>query len=163
MPNNHEIVFKLTAPDGQIVAEALQLPLSAPVPKEYAEKFDRRKPSDYADYQVATGPYMLKNDAAGKVLGIGYIPGRSATRVRNPNWRRATDFRPAYVNARRIKIGGTSAVLGRQVLEVTMLIRARQWASTYTTSTWPPSRICRYQHHPLALPVVRLPYRAQDA
>lgn len=116
-PNQHEIVFKLTAPDGQILAEALQLPLSAPVPKEYAEKFDRHRPSNYADYEVATGPYMLKNNAAGKVLGIGYIPGRSATLVRNPNWKRATDFRPAYLNEIRIKIGGTSAVLGRQVLE----------------------------------------------
>ena len=29
---------------------------------------------------------MLKNNAEGKVLGIGYIPGKSATLVRNPNW-----------------------------------------------------------------------------
>jgi peptide/nickel transport system substrate-binding protein len=116
-PNKYEIVFKLTEPDGQILAEALQLPLSAPVPREYAEKFDRRHPSDYEDYEVATGPYMLKNNAAGRVLGIGHIPGRSATLVRNPNWRRATDFRPAYLNEIRIKIGGTSAAIGRKVLE----------------------------------------------
>jgi peptide/nickel transport system substrate-binding protein len=116
-PNKHEIVFKLTEPKGQILAEALQLPLSAPVPEEYAEKFDRHRPSDYADYEVATGPYMLKNSAAGKVLGIGYIPGRSATLVRNPNWRRATDFRPAYLSEIHIKIGGASTTIGRKVLE----------------------------------------------
>ncbi len=29
---------------------------------------------------------MLKNNTAGKVLGIGYVPGKSATLVRNPNW-----------------------------------------------------------------------------
>jgi peptide/nickel transport system substrate-binding protein len=116
-PNKHEIVFKLTEPEGRIVAEALQLPLSAPVPKEYAERFDNHRPSDYADYEVATGPYMLKSNAAGRVLGIGYIPGRSATLVRNPNWRRATDFRPAYLNAIHIKIGGVNAAVGRRVLE----------------------------------------------
>jgi peptide/nickel transport system substrate-binding protein len=116
-PNKHEIVFKLTEPDGEIVAEALQLPLSAPVPKEYAQKFDKHRPSNYAAYEVATGPYMLKNDSSGKVLGVGYIPGLSATLVRNPNWRRATDFRPAYLNEIRIRIGGTNAAIGRQVLE----------------------------------------------
>ena len=83
-PNRHEIIFRLTRPDGQIVAEALQLPLSAPVPASYARRFDRHSPSDYAAHQVATGPYMLKNNRSGRVLGIGYIPGRSATLVRNP-------------------------------------------------------------------------------
>ena len=116
-PNKYTIVFKLTEPKGQLVADALVLPLSAAVPKEYAEKFDKNKPSDYANYQVATGPYMLKNNAAGKVLGIGYIPGKSATLVRNPNWNASTDFRPAYLNEIDIKIGGTNTVIGRQVLE----------------------------------------------
>ena len=116
-PNGHTIVFHLTEPKGQLVSEALVLPLSAAVPKEYAEKFDKNKPSDYADYQVATGPYMLKNNAEGKVLGIGYVPGRSATLVRNPNWNPKTDYRPAYLNEIDIKIGGTNTVIGRQVLE----------------------------------------------
>ena len=122
-PNKYEIVFHLSEPKGQIVADALVLPLSAPVPKEYAEKFDKNKPSNYADYQVATGPYMLKNNAEGKVLGIGYVPGKSATLVRNPNWNPKTDFRPAYLNEIAIKIGGTSSVLGRQVLEGTNIVQ----------------------------------------
>ncbi len=116
-PNKHELVFHLTEPKGQLVADALLLPLTAAVPKEYAEKFDKNKPSNYAAYEVATGPYMLKNNAQGKVLGIGYIPGKSATLVRNPNWNAKTDYRPAYLNEIDVKIGGTSAVLGRQVLE----------------------------------------------
>ena len=116
-PNKHEIVFHLTEPKGQFVAAALVLPLTAPVPKEYAEKFDKSKPSDYGNYQVATGPYMLKNNAEGKVLGIGYVPGKSATLVRNPNWNAKTDFRPAYLNEIDIKIGGSQAVIDRQVLE----------------------------------------------
>jgi peptide/nickel transport system substrate-binding protein len=116
-PNKHTIVFKLTEPKAAIVADALVLPLSAAVPKEYAEKFDKDKPSAYVNYQVATGPYMLKNNAAGKVIGIGYIPGKSATLVRNPNWNPKTDYRPAYLNEIDIKIGGTKSVLGRQTLE----------------------------------------------
>jgi len=122
-PNKYEIVFHLSEPKGQIVADALVLPLSAPVPKEYAEKFDKNKPSNYAAYEVATGPYMLKNNAEGKVLGIGYIPGKSATLVRNPNWSASTDYRPAYLNEIQVKIGGTSTVLGRQVLEGTNIVQ----------------------------------------
>jgi peptide/nickel transport system substrate-binding protein len=121
-PNKHTIVFKLTEPKGQLVADALVLPLSAAVPKSYAEKFDKNKPSNYANYQVATGPYMLKNNAAGTVLGIGYVPGKSATLVRNPNWKASTDYRPAYLNEIDIKIGGTQSVIGRQVLEGTNVV-----------------------------------------
>jgi peptide/nickel transport system substrate-binding protein len=122
-PSKDEIVFHLTEPNGQLVADALVLPLTAAVPKEYAEKFDKNKPSSYAGNQVATGPYMLKNNAQGKVLGIGYIPGKSATLVRNPNWNAKTDYRPAYLNEIDIKIGGTSAVIGRQVLEGTDIVQ----------------------------------------
>jgi peptide/nickel transport system substrate-binding protein len=122
-PNKHEIVFHLTEPKGQLVADALVLPLTAAVPKEYAEKFDKNKPSNYADYEVATGPYMLKNNSEGKVLGIGYVPGKSATLVRNPNWNPKTDYRPAYLNEIDIKIGGTSTVLGRETLEGTNIVQ----------------------------------------
>jgi peptide/nickel transport system substrate-binding protein len=122
-PNKHEIVFHLTEAKGQLVADALVLPLTAAVPKEYAEKYDKNKPSNYVDYQVATGPYMLKNNSEGKVLGVGYVPGKSATLVRNPNWNPKTDFRPAYLNEIDVKIGGTSSVIGREVLEGTDIVQ----------------------------------------
>ncbi|HTW43316.1 MAG TPA: ABC transporter substrate-binding protein [Solirubrobacteraceae bacterium] len=122
-PNKHEIVLHLDEPKGQLVADALVLPLTAAVPKEYAEKYDKNKPSNYAAYEVATGPYMLKNDAEGKVLGIGYVPGKSATLVRNPNWNPKTDFRPAYLNEIDIKIGGSEPVIDRQVLEGTNVVQ----------------------------------------
>jgi len=121
-PDKYTIVLHLTEPKGQFVADAMVMALTAAVPKEYAEKFDKHKPSDYANYQVATGPYMIKNDSSGKVLGIGYIPGKSATLVRNPNWNPKTDFRPAYLNEIDIKIGGTQAVIGRRVLEGTNVV-----------------------------------------
>ncbi|HEX4438099.1 MAG TPA: ABC transporter substrate-binding protein [Solirubrobacteraceae bacterium] len=116
-PDRDTIVFHLSEPKGQIFADALMLPLSAPVPKEYAAPFDAHSPSDYGNHQVATGPYMIKANSAGKVLDIGYIPGNSMTLVRNPNWEASTDTRPAYLDQIDIKIGGSQAVIGRQVLE----------------------------------------------
>jgi peptide/nickel transport system substrate-binding protein len=122
-PNKHTIVFHLTEPKGRLVANSLVLPDTAPVPREYAEKYDKNKPSNYGNYQVATGPYMFKNEPSGKVLEVGYIPGKSATLVRNPNWNSSTDFRPAYLNEIVVHIGGTAAVLGRQVLTGTNVVQ----------------------------------------
>jgi peptide/nickel transport system substrate-binding protein len=122
-PNSHTIVFHLTEPKAQILASALVLPLSAPVPAEYARKYDAHKPTEYGNFLVATGPYMFKSNGEGKVLGIGYEPGKSATLVRNPNWRASTDHRPAYLNQVNIQIGGDSNVIGRQVLEGSHLVQ----------------------------------------
>jgi peptide/nickel transport system substrate-binding protein len=121
-PDKHTIVFHLTEPKGRLVAEALVMPICAPVPKEYASKFDAHKPSDYGAHQVATGPYMFKNDSSGTVLGVGYFPGKSAALVRNPNWNATTDIRPGYLDEIHIKIGGTNAVIGRQVLAGTNIV-----------------------------------------
>jgi peptide/nickel transport system substrate-binding protein len=122
-PNSHTIVFHLVEPEGQILAAALVLPLSAPVPPEFAKPLDAHKPTEYGNYLVATGPYMFKSSAQGKVLGIGYEPGKSATLVRNPNWRASTDFRPAYLNQIDIQIGGDPNVIGHQVLEGSDLVQ----------------------------------------
>ncbi len=122
-PNKYTIVFKLTEPQAATVTSAMVLPVTAAVPQEYAKKYDAKKPSEYGNYQVATGPYMFKNNAEGKVLGIGYQPGKSATLVRNPNWNAATDFRPAYLNQINIQIGGDTNVIGRQVLEGSGLVQ----------------------------------------
>jgi peptide/nickel transport system substrate-binding protein len=120
----YQIQIKLTEPQAPIVIASMVLPWSAPVPKEYAAKYDKDKPSEYVNYQVATGPYMLKNDSAGKVLGIGYQPGKSATLVRNPNWKASTDFRPAYLNQINISIGGDPNVIGRQVLSGSDMVQS---------------------------------------
>ncbi len=120
----YTLQIKLTAPEAPIVVASMVLPWSAPVPKEYAKKFDAKKPSEYVNYQVATGPYMLKNNAAGKVLGTGYQPGKSATLVRNPNWSASTDYRPAYLDQINISIGGDTNVIGRQVLEGSHMVQS---------------------------------------
>lgn len=115
-PDDHTLVFKLTRPTGSLVAQATVLPLSAPVPAEYAKPLDAKAPSQYASHLVSTGPYMVPADNDGKVLGNGYAPGRSLTLVRNPNWSAATDHRPAYLDEIDIQIGGSAPVLGRQTL-----------------------------------------------
>ena len=38
------------------------MPITVPVPKEYAAKFDRKTPTDYDQYVAFTGPYMVKHD-----------------------------------------------------------------------------------------------------
>lgn len=116
--------LKLTEPQAGIVVASMVLPYSAPVPEEYAKKFDAQKPSEYGNHQVATGPYMLKANAEGKVLGVGYQPGKSATLVRNPNWSASTDYRPANLNQINISIGGDANVIGRQVLEGSGMVQS---------------------------------------
>ncbi|HEY2718493.1 MAG TPA: ABC transporter substrate-binding protein [Solirubrobacteraceae bacterium] len=120
----YTLQIKLTEPEAPIIVASMVLPWTAPVPKEYAQKFDAKKPSEYVNYQVASGPYMLKNNAEGKVLGIGYQPGKSATLVRNPNWKASTDYRPAYLNQINIAIGGDTNVIGRQVLEGSDMVQS---------------------------------------
>jgi peptide/nickel transport system substrate-binding protein len=122
-PNKDTIVFHLSEPKAPILAAALVLPLSAPVPEEFAKKYDAHSPTEYGNYLVATGPYMLKSSSAGKVLGVGYEPGKSATLVRNPNWRASSDFRPAYLDQINIQIGGDPNVIGRQVLEGSHMVQ----------------------------------------
>jgi peptide/nickel transport system substrate-binding protein len=115
-PDDRTLTFRLTSPTASLLAQATVLPLSAPVPPEYARRYDARAVSDYGNHVVATGPYMLEADASGRVLGTGYVPGRSLRLARNPSWRAATDERPAYVDAIAWRIGGAPGVAGRQAL-----------------------------------------------
>ncbi|HWX44515.1 MAG TPA: ABC transporter substrate-binding protein [Solirubrobacteraceae bacterium] len=118
MPDKYTIVFHLTKPTAALLSGALSLPLSAPVPPEFAKPLDAHHPTTYgSEYVVASGPYMLKSNSKGKFLGIGYQPGKSATLVRNPNWNPHTDFRPAYLDRIDINIGGEPTVIGQQVLK----------------------------------------------
>jgi peptide/nickel transport system substrate-binding protein len=115
-PDDRTIVFELKRGSGGVLAGALALPLSAPVPKEYARRFDRANPSTYGQNQVATGPYMIENDAAGKA--IGYQAGRRVHLVRNPNWDAGTDYRPAYLDEIDMPQGNDdTTVASRRVLD----------------------------------------------
>ena len=57
------------------------------------------------------------------------MPGRSATLVRNPNWNRATDTRPAYLDQINVNIGGDPNVIGRQVLDGSHAVQNDQLAA----------------------------------
>lgn len=119
-PDDHTIVFRLTRSTGSMLAQATVLPLSAPVPPEYARRYDDKpqgQASDYANFQVATGPYRFAADASGRVLGIGIVPGRRYVVERNPNWDPATDDRPAYLDGVQWSVGNDPNVAGRQVLD----------------------------------------------
>jgi peptide/nickel transport system substrate-binding protein len=96
-PDKYTLVLKFSKPSALLGAEALVLPISAPVPKDYAAKYDKENPSTYAQHQVATGPYMIQNDASGKA--IGWTPNKEIKLVRNPNWNGSSDpIRKAYAN-----------------------------------------------------------------
>jgi peptide/nickel transport system substrate-binding protein len=118
-PNRYTIVFHTTKPSGSFLVQALTMPLSAPVPVQFAKPLDAHGPTLYgSEYLVATGPYMIKADPkTGKFNGIGYQTGKSLTLVRNPNWNPSTDYRPAYLNEIRIEIGGEPTVIGAEVLK----------------------------------------------
>jgi peptide/nickel transport system substrate-binding protein len=110
-------VFHLTGPYGGFLVGALSMPLTAPVPKEFAQPLDAKKPTQYGSTFLAdTGPYMVQADSKGKISGIGYQTGKSATLVRNPNWSSNGDPRPAYLDRININIGGDPNVIGRQTL-----------------------------------------------
>jgi peptide/nickel transport system substrate-binding protein len=119
-PDDHTLVIKLARPRGAIVAGMLSMPASAPVPEEYAAKFDKQQPSSYGQHQVATGPYMIKNDSSGKITG--YQPGSMIQLVRNPNWDASTDYKPAYVNSITVKEGVDPDVGARQIVSGSHMI-----------------------------------------
>ena len=115
-PDERTIVFRLERPTGGVLAGALALTLSAPVPEDYAARFDRENPSLYGQHQVATGPYMIANNASGKATG--YEAGRRIQLVRNPSWDPATDYKPAYLDEIDMPQGNDdTTVASRRVLE----------------------------------------------
>jgi peptide/nickel transport system substrate-binding protein len=114
-PDDQTIVFKLTQPSSAVAIQALSLPVSAPVPEEYAKKYDAESPSTYGQYVVFDGPYMVQNDCVngdGKVVDqncsgklTGYTPGKEIDLVRNQNWDSSTDYRPAYLDSITVQEG----------------------------------------------------------
>jgi peptide/nickel transport system substrate-binding protein len=105
-PDDTTIIFKLDRPRGAIVAGALSMPASAPIPEEYAKKFDAKNPSTYGNNQLATGPYMVQSYKAGQEIKL----------VRNPSWDKSTDYKPAYLDSITITEGVDADVASRQIL-----------------------------------------------
>jgi peptide/nickel transport system substrate-binding protein len=115
-PDKYTLVLELTEGTGAAAAGVLAMPISVPVPKEYAEKYDKATPSTYGEeHAVYTGPYMVESDAEGKA--IGYVPGKQIHLVRNPDYAAVDDFRPAFLDEIDIQGGNDdTAVATRRVL-----------------------------------------------
>src|SRR3954454_4612560 len=106
-PDDQTIVFKLARPRGAVFAGSLSLPGSAPVPEEYAKKYDDVKgTSTYQNHVVSTGPYMVKSWKQGQEIQL----------VRNPNWDASSDYKPAYVDSITITEGVDPDVASRQIV-----------------------------------------------
>jgi peptide/nickel transport system substrate-binding protein len=120
-PDDHTIVFRLARPSALLLTQALAMPISTPVPEEYARRFDARTPSTYDQHVAFTGPYMYRNDGSGKL--VGHTPGKVIELVRNPNWNPRTDYRPAYLDSITIREGNRDTVsAARRVLAGTSLV-----------------------------------------
>lgn len=112
-PSRHRLVLRFTRAVGAIAAKAMALPISAPVPPEYARPLDRANRSRYGLQPVATGPFMLRR--LGKRV-TGYRAGQQIILVRNPNWSAATDFRRPHVNEIEVREGFAPALASRRIL-----------------------------------------------
>src|SRR3954451_906872 len=96
-PDDNTLVIKFSAPAGA-AGQALALPCTVPVPREYAKQYDSGKQSTYGQHQVFTGPYMIKGSEDGD-LKPGYVPGKKIELVRNPTWQKKSDSGPAYLDS----------------------------------------------------------------
>jgi peptide/nickel transport system substrate-binding protein len=117
-PNDTTIVFHLTKPFGETMAEALTLPGTSAIPAGSTVAADKSSPSHWDSApttQTFTGPYMIKS----------YQAGRRLVLVRNPNWNRTLDgVRPAYADKIVWNAGADSTVAARQTLDSTNLLMA---------------------------------------
>jgi peptide/nickel transport system substrate-binding protein len=134
-PDDTTIVFHLKTPSAPLVSQALVMPITTPVPEEYAKKFDAKTPSTYDQYVAFTGPYMVKNDPkTGKLTGR--VPGKSIELVRNPNWDKSTDYRPAYLDAIHVQEGNDDlATAARRALKGS--------ASVCCDTSQPPAQVVK--------------------
>lgn len=120
-PDERTLVIELERPTALAAVQALSLPLSAPVPEEYAAEHDAQNPSTYGSHVAFTGPYMVENDADGELTG--YDPGRRIELVRNPSWDGESDWRPAFLDAIEIDAGFSDAgSASRRILNGSALV-----------------------------------------
>lgn len=112
-PDDDTLVIDLADPVARTISQAMTMPMTAPVPREYASRFDQKPESTYARHQVATGPYRFE---PGK---NGLIPGpdaRAVSLVRNPSWDPDTDFRQAFLDRISVKPAPDEDVASEKVL-----------------------------------------------
>lgn len=102
-PTDDRLVLRFAGPVPFLAKAVFSLPVTSPVPRSFARRFDREIPSEYSDHVASTGPYMIARNEAGDLTGDE--PGTRISLVRNPNWNPETDFRPAYLDQIEVEIG----------------------------------------------------------
>ena len=114
-PDDTTLVIKLTDTDRASESIGALRCRSAPVPEEYAKQYDAENPSTYGEHQVATGPYMIENNATAS--------SPATRRTRRSTWSatrtgtRTTDYRPAYLDEINIQEGFADTVsAGKKIL-----------------------------------------------
>ena len=112
-PDDQTIVFHLTKGTGPALAGALAMPISVPVPKEYAEKYDKEIPVD-----LRRGPRGLHRPVHGRVRRRGQD---HRIRARPPH-----PHRPQ------------SRLRGRRRLPARRISTSSSSSPATTTAPWPP-------------------------
>ncbi len=94
-PSDKEVVFNLTEPAGDWPLR-MGMPATAPVPQSFAQKYDKKKDSDYDNHMVSSGPYYVAQWKPEEVIAL----------AKNEHWDQATDdIRGAYADEVRIRLG----------------------------------------------------------
>ena len=117
-PNTYTIVFHLTEPKAQIVVDALVLPLSAPVPEEYAKKLRRQEAERIRQLPGRDRAVHAEGRTAQARCSASAISRASRRRsCATPTGMRAPTSGPPTWTRSTSSIGGDPTVIGRQVLE----------------------------------------------
>jgi peptide/nickel transport system substrate-binding protein len=132
-PDPHTLVLRLSRPTGYVVAGALTMPITAPVPPEVARPLDKGLFSTYEEHVVATGPYMVAQ----------HVPNAKLLLVRNPNWDPSTDFRPAYADSILVWEGNATFSAAPRVLAGSGMLGAYLPLNRRTLAAAPPAQLAR--------------------
>ena len=106
-PDDKTIIFNLTREVGDWPYR-LSMPAISPTPREYVERFDTKKDSDYDQHVVSSGPYYIAQ----------WEPEERLVLERNEHWNPETDeVRNAYVDSVNWKLGFDNDVGVQQVMD----------------------------------------------
>jgi peptide/nickel transport system substrate-binding protein len=142
-PDDHTIVFHLTAPTGDFLYR-VAMPATGAIPKEVAGCFN--KAGDYGRYVISSGPYMLKGEdqldtsSCGALKPIsGYDPDKFMVFVRNPNYDPSTDS----PDVRENNLDGIVITIDTNLDDIFQKVQAGDLDGTGYAQLNPPAPILR--------------------
>jgi peptide/nickel transport system substrate-binding protein len=142
-PDDHTIVFHLTAPTGDFLYR-VAMPATGAIPKEVAGCFN--KAGDYGRYVISSGPYMLKGEdqldtsSCGALKPIsGYDPDKFMVFVRNPNYDPSTDS----PDVRENNLDGVVITIDTNLDDIFQKVQAGDLDGTGYAQLNPPAPILR--------------------